>query len=93
MKMDLGTAAYDQVEAVNARNQQLVQALNTGAHSQSEINALVSQITNERIDPTTEIRLPFGLVLDATYTLVNKCLSIVVQCLPISVVFILVITC
>ncbi|EJN55630.1 DapH/DapD/GlmU-related protein [Loigolactobacillus coryniformis] len=59
MKMDLGTAAYDQVEAVNARNQQLVQALNTGAHSQSEINALVSQITNERIDPTTEIRLPF----------------------------------
>lgn len=58
-KMDLGTTAYDEVEHINEINQRLVQELNTGAHTQTEIRQLVSQITNERIDETTEIRLPF----------------------------------
>ncbi|WP_034528686.1 DapH/DapD/GlmU-related protein [Secundilactobacillus oryzae] len=58
-KMDLGTIAYDEVEHINETNQRLVQELNTGAHTQTEIRQLVSQITNERIDETTEIRLPF----------------------------------
>lgn len=57
--MDLGTAAYDQVEEVNAINQPLIQQLNTSARNQAEIRNIISRITNERIDCTTEIRLPF----------------------------------
>ncbi|MBF7114270.1 DapH/DapD/GlmU-related protein [Pediococcus pentosaceus] len=58
-KMDLGTAAYDGVEEIVAKNQRLVQQLNTGIHSANEVLSIVSQITNERIDGSTEIRLPF----------------------------------
>lgn len=58
-KMDLGTAAYDGVEEIVAKNQRLVQQLNTGVHSANEVLSIVSQITNERIDGSTEIRLPF----------------------------------
>lgn len=58
-KMDVGTAAYEQIEKVNRRNQMLVQELNNTPHTKTEIRELVSQITNEKIDETTEIRLPF----------------------------------
>lgn len=58
-KMDLGTAAYDQVEEINEINQPLLQQLNTGTHDQAEIRERISKITNETIDGTTEIRLPF----------------------------------
>ncbi|GEO63490.1 DapH/DapD/GlmU-related protein [Companilactobacillus nantensis] len=58
-KMDVGTAAYEQIEKVNRRNQILVQELNNTPHTKTEIRELVSQITNEKIDETTEIRLPF----------------------------------
>ena len=53
-KMDLGTAAYDGVEEIVAKNQRLVQQLNTGIHSANEVLSIVS-----RIDGSTEIRLPF----------------------------------
>lgn len=58
-KMDVGTAAYEQIEKVNRRNQMLVQELNDTPHTKTEIREFVSQITNEKIDETTEIRLPF----------------------------------
>lgn len=58
-KLDLGTAAYSQVDEVVKTNQRLLQQLNTQEHSVAEIRQLVSQITNERIDDSTEIRLPF----------------------------------
>ncbi|MQS76200.1 DapH/DapD/GlmU-related protein [Companilactobacillus halodurans] len=58
-KMNLGTEAYDQVEKINQINQKLVQELNTGAHEPNEIRQAVEKITNEKIDSTTEIRLPF----------------------------------
>ena len=58
-EMDIGTKAYEQVEKVNHKNQILVQELNDTPHTQVEIRQIVSQITNEIIDPTTEIRLPF----------------------------------
>ncbi|MDV7719501.1 sugar O-acetyltransferase [Pediococcus ethanolidurans] len=58
-KMNLDTGAYDQVEAINAINQPLIQQLNTGIHDQVGIRQLISQIANEQIDETTEIRLPF----------------------------------
>lgn len=57
--MNLGTAAYDQIEAINSINQPLIQRLNSGVYTQKEIREIISQITNERIDLTTEIRLPF----------------------------------
>ena len=57
--MDVSTKAYEQIEKINQRNQLLVQKLNNTPHTQEEIRELVSQITNEKIDPTTEIRLPF----------------------------------
>ncbi|MGI3100960.1 DapH/DapD/GlmU-related protein [Companilactobacillus alimentarius] len=58
-KMDLGTKAYDQVEKINQVNQKLVQQLNNGTYGPNEIRQRVSQITNEKIDSSTEIRLPF----------------------------------
>ncbi|MDC9280742.1 sugar O-acetyltransferase, partial [Clostridioides difficile] len=58
-KLDLGTAAYSQVDEVVKTNQGLLQRLNTKGHSAAEIRQLVSQITNERIDDSTEIRFPF----------------------------------
>lgn len=58
-KMDVGTKAYEQIEKINQRNQLLVQELNNTPHTQQETRELVSQITNEKISETTEIRLPF----------------------------------
>lgn len=58
-KMDVGTQAYEQIEKINHRNQMLVQELNDTPHTQDETRCLVSKITNEKIDETTEIRLPF----------------------------------
>lgn len=58
-EMDVGTKAYEQIEKINHRNQLLVQQLNDTPHTQPEIRELISQITNEKIDETTEIRLPF----------------------------------
>lgn len=58
-KVNLGTAAYDEIEAINAINQKLLQQLNSQVLDQTEIKEIVSQITNEHIDETTEIRLPF----------------------------------
>ncbi|MDV2911179.1 DapH/DapD/GlmU-related protein [Pediococcus acidilactici] len=58
-KLDLGTGAYSQVDEVVKTNQRLLQQLNTQEHSAAEVRQLVSQITNERIDDSTEIRLPF----------------------------------
>ena len=57
--MNLDTKAYEQIEKIIPINQKLVQELNTGAHSSDEIRQTVSQIINETIDPSTEIRLPF----------------------------------
>ena len=56
---NLDTKAYEQIEKIIPINQKLVQELNTGAHSSDEIRQTVSQIINETIDPSTEIRLPF----------------------------------
>ncbi|WP_125709877.1 DapH/DapD/GlmU-related protein [Companilactobacillus zhongbaensis] len=58
-KMDLGTKAYDEIEKIVQKNQVLVQQLNTGVHNSGEVRDVVSQITNEKISDTTEIRLPF----------------------------------
>jgi len=57
--MNLGTKAYEQIEKIVPINQKLVQELNTGVHSGDEVRQTVSQIINEKIDPSTEIRLPF----------------------------------
>ena len=57
--MNLGTKAYEQIEKIVPINQKLVQELNTGAHTSDEIRQAVSQIINETIDSSTEIRLPF----------------------------------
>lgn len=48
-----------EIERICAINQPLIQELNTGSHSLTETRQLVSQITGQSIDPTTEIRLPF----------------------------------
>lgn len=45
--------------AVIAKNQQLLQTLNTGVHSPGEIRQAVSELTQQPIDSTVEIRLPF----------------------------------
>jgi len=58
-EMDIDTEAYEQIEKINQRNQLLVQKLNNTPHTQAEILEAVSQITNEKIDPSNEIRLPF----------------------------------
>lgn len=58
-KMDLGTKAYDEIEKIVQKNQVLVQQLNTGVHNSEEVRDVVSQITNEKISDSTEIRLPF----------------------------------
>lgn len=68
-KLDLGTAAYSQVDEVVKTNQRLLQQLNTQEHSVAEIRQLVSQITNERIDDSTEIRLPFRTDFGGTFIL------------------------
>lgn len=41
------------------KNQRLVQSLNSGVHSNDEIRQLVSQITEQPIDSSVEIRVPF----------------------------------
>ncbi|KRN98847.1 DapH/DapD/GlmU-related protein [Companilactobacillus kimchiensis] len=58
-QLNLGTEAYQQVDEINAVNQKLVQELNNGIHSQTEVREIISQITDEKIDSSTEIRLPF----------------------------------
>lgn len=58
-EMDVDTQAYEQIEKINARNQILVQKLNSTPHTKSETRELISQITGEKVDSTTELRLPF----------------------------------
>jgi len=58
-QLNLGTEAYKQVDEINAINQQLVQELNTKVHTDQEVKEIISQITDEKIDASTEIRLPF----------------------------------
>lgn len=58
-KLNLGSQAYEQIEKIIPVNLKLVQELNTGAHDGDEVRKVVSQITNETIDSSTEIRLPF----------------------------------
>lgn len=40
-------------------NQRLVQSLNTGTHSREEISQIISKITQQTIDPSVSIRVPF----------------------------------
>lgn len=40
-------------------NQQLVQELNTGTHSPTDVRTTVSRLTQQSVDPSVEIRLPF----------------------------------
>lgn len=58
-KIDLGTKAYEQVDQIVQTNLKLVEELNNGFHDQDEIKSVVSQITNVKVDSSTEIRLPF----------------------------------
>ncbi|HIY93446.1 sugar O-acetyltransferase [Companilactobacillus sp. HBUAS56275] len=58
-KLDLETPAYKEIQKYIDINQRLVQELNTGAHDTDEVRKVVSQITNEKVDSATEIRLPF----------------------------------
>ena len=58
-KLNLDTPAYDEVQKNIDVNQKLVQELNTGAHDIDEVRKVVSQIIDEKVDPSTEIRLPF----------------------------------
>lgn len=58
-EMDVDTQAYEQIEKINARNQILVQKLNSAPRTKSETREIISQITGEKIDSSTEIRLPF----------------------------------
>lgn len=47
------------LEPVIQKNQLLVQELNTAVHSQNEITEIISQLTQQKVDPSVEIRLPF----------------------------------
>ncbi|WP_412989870.1 DapH/DapD/GlmU-related protein [Pediococcus siamensis] len=46
-------------ERLIAQNQRLIQHLNSGQHTQSEVRQLVSEITGQELDESVEIRLPF----------------------------------
>lgn len=47
------------MEPIIAKNQQLVQKLNNGAWSSAEVRQQVTTITNQVVDDSVEIRLPF----------------------------------
>ena len=47
------------LEEIIVHNQKLVQELNTGVHSPAAIRAAVAQLTQQTLDPSVEIRLPF----------------------------------
>lgn len=52
----------EQVASMNEiieHNQALLQELNTGVHSPAVIRAAVAQLTQQTLDPSVEIRLPF----------------------------------
>lgn len=52
----------EQVACMNEiieHNQALLQELNTGVHSPAAIRAAVAQLTQQTLDPSVEIRLPF----------------------------------
>jgi Acetyltransferase (isoleucine patch superfamily) len=49
----------NKLKKINARNQILVQKLNSVPRTKSETREIISQITGEKIDSSTEIRLPF----------------------------------
>ena len=52
----------EQVASMNEiieHNQALLQELNTGVHSPAAIRAAVAQLTQQTLDPSVEIRLPF----------------------------------
>lgn len=52
-------ATSPKIAQVVATNQPLVQALNTGVHTNQEVRQVVAKITGQAIDPSVEIRLPF----------------------------------
>lgn len=58
-EMNVSAKAYEEIERINQRNQLLVQQLNDSPHTLTETREMISQITNESIDETNEIRLPF----------------------------------
>lgn len=47
------------LDTIIQQNQQLVQKLNTKPHNLTETRNIVSQITQQQVDPSVEIRLPF----------------------------------
>lgn len=47
------------LDEIIAHNQELVQRLNTGVHSPAGIRELVAQLTQQALNPSVEIRLPF----------------------------------
>lgn len=47
------------LEEIIVHNQKLVQELNTGVHSPNNIRKMVAQLTQQVVDPSVEIRLPF----------------------------------
>ena len=47
------------LDEIIEHNQELVQKLNTGAHSPAAIRETVAQLTQQELDPSVEIRLPF----------------------------------
>ena len=47
------------LDEIIAHNQELVQRLNTGVHSPAGIRELVAQLTQQVLNPSVEIRLPF----------------------------------
>ncbi|MCI1925760.1 MAG: sugar O-acetyltransferase [[Lactobacillus] timonensis] len=48
-----------ELQPIIQKNQQLVQKLNTTVHSQAEIVTIVSDLIQQKIDSSVEIRLPF----------------------------------
>lgn len=58
-RLDIGSPAHDEIEKNVVINQKLVQELNNGVHSVDDIRRIVGRIIDKKIDPTTEIRLPF----------------------------------
>ncbi|MFB9768297.1 DapH/DapD/GlmU-related protein [Lactiplantibacillus modestisalitolerans] len=58
-QLDLSSSAYEEIDQIVGRNQALVQKLNTGVRSADEVRQRVSEITNETVAASTEIRLPW----------------------------------
>lgn len=58
-KKEVITIKPEMQKQITEQNQRLIQHLNSDVHSKSEIHQLISEITGETVDPSTEIRLPF----------------------------------